>query len=647
MQTSSVRGAGRRACAAAAVGLALLGAALHRAAAREPPAVSVVSVTLPAATSVTIPPRVPAPGHAAPRVLLLHTYGPSRAVGPVFDNVFLDALQQLVPETDLSSETMETERAWPEGQPVTFRRYLQSKYTGREPDLIVAVGDAALVMARLVQPVLGNPRLLGISYTAGQFRPGDARVSGIEARLGYGDTMKLAWALRPGTREVIVVDGMLSSHGRIEAEVRDELGHLPVHVTYLRDRPLDEVVSAVRAAPEHAVVLFVRQRMLEAGRDVNPLVALRRVVQASAVPVFSVNGLHIGHGVVGGSVWDFETLGRRAAAMSAQLLSDAAPQALPLESVAHVPVVDWRQLQRWELAAQPLPPGTRQLFKPPSDWLAYRQFVVAGLVIFLVQCGLIGGLVVERVWRRRAEKKANHLRAELAHVARVAAMGELVASMAHELAQPLTGILSNAQAAERLLAGNRLTTTTLKDILGDIVDDDRRAVEVIGRVRELACKHVARHEQVDMEEVIQRVVKLLASDTFIRGAVIDVRVADQQLFVAGDRVQLQQLLMNLLLNALDAVATATPGDQRIAVAAHAPDLYTVEVSVRDNGPGLAPEVRPRIFEPFYTTKETGMGMGLSIARSVVEAHRGRLWAVETGHGGAEFRFTLPRDEAAA
>jgi two-component system, LuxR family, sensor kinase FixL len=263
-----------------------------------------------------------------------------------------------------------------------------------------------------------------------------------------------------------------------------------------------------------------------------------------------------------------------------------------------------------------------------------------------------GGVVVshtEITERKRAEVEAQRSRQELAHFTRVSTMGELTASLAHELNQPLTGILTNAQAARRFLEFTPPDLGEIRNILADIIDDDKRAAEVIQRLRDLLRKSEADFRRLDLNAVVRDVVKLLGSDTIIRNVVVSLDLGPEPPFVNGDPVQLQQVVLNLLLNAMEAVAERSDGDRTIVVRTQSIEVMrTVRVSVEDAGPGLRPGTEDLVFEPFYTTKPAGMGMGLAIARSIIEAHGGLIWAANSPVRGASLQFTLPlADERSA
>jgi len=243
--------------------------------------------------------------------------------------------------------------------------------------------------------------------------------------------------------------------------------------------------------------------------------------------------------------------------------------------------------------------------------------------------------------RRHAELEAQRMRGELAHVSRVSTMGALTASLAHQLNQPLTGVLTNAQAAQRFLQSPRPDLGEVRASLSDIVNDSRRARDVIVRVRELLSKSDGSREDVDLRSIVNDVVRVVTSDAIIRDAAIDLQLGVSPALVHGDRVQLQQVVLNLIVNALEAVADRPHGDRMVIVRCARTSDDSFDLAVIDSGPGFAPGDEETMFEAFHTTKRNGMGMGLSIARSIVEAHGGTIRAWNNTAGGATVCCTLP------
>ncbi len=243
--------------------------------------------------------------------------------------------------------------------------------------------------------------------------------------------------------------------------------------------------------------------------------------------------------------------------------------------------------------------------------------------------------------RKKAEFEGQQQRNELAHVNRVAALGELTSSIAHELNQPLAAIRNYASAALRFLSQSEPDLIKAKDALEGIVRDDRRAAEVISRVRELLRNKEPLHHPVQMNEVIQEVLAFVRSDVVLEGLTIETELAPELPVALGDRVQLQQVLLNLILNAADALNKVGPDLRKIVIKTESEGDGDVKVSVRDLGEGIDEGHREKLFEPFFTSKPNGMGMGLAISQRIIHAHGGSIRAENNPGGGATFSFTLP------
>ncbi len=246
--------------------------------------------------------------------------------------------------------------------------------------------------------------------------------------------------------------------------------------------------------------------------------------------------------------------------------------------------------------------------------------------------------------RKETELELTRQRAELAHNTRIATMGELAASLAHELNQPLTAILSNAQAALRFMAAKTPDLEEVRDILKEIVEDNGRATQIIRGMRALVKKEEVEFVAVDLESVIDDVMVLVHSDAVLQNVQIAFERNSDLPRVRGDRVQLQQVILNLLINAFNALKECPDSDRQVVVRVQREGAGMLRVTVRDCGVGLTGEMLDKIFLPFYTTRRDGLGMGLAICRSIVEAHGGRLWAENNSDRGATFYFTLLVDE---
>ena len=251
--------------------------------------------------------------------------------------------------------------------------------------------------------------------------------------------------------------------------------------------------------------------------------------------------------------------------------------------------------------------------------------------------------IVDISERKLAELEMARQRNALAHLSRVTTLGELSGSLAHELNQPLTAILSNAQAAQRFLANDDVDLNELREILNDIVAEDRRAGEIIRRLHVLfKKKEMPKHsDDIDINEVVQDVLKLMRTDLMNQNVTVNTEFARNLPAVTGDQIQLQQVLLNLVLNACEAMTDCDSSECRLLIASKLENGSAVRVSVTDRGGSIPEEKLEHVFEPFFTTKATGMGLGLSVCQTIIKAHRGKLWATNNADRGATFHFELP------
>jgi two-component system, LuxR family, sensor kinase FixL len=252
------------------------------------------------------------------------------------------------------------------------------------------------------------------------------------------------------------------------------------------------------------------------------------------------------------------------------------------------------------------------------------------------------GVAVDITKRKQAEEQTAHHRNEIAHLSRVTTLGELSGSIAHELSLPLSAILSNAQAAQRVLAHGGADLPEMREILNDIVSEDRRAGEVIQRLRQWLKKGEVQQHSLRINEVVEDVLKLIHGDLVNQHVTVDVEFGRNLPFVTGDPVQLQQVLLNLVVNACDAMTDCNAPTRRLLIRTEIGNgSSAVIVSVTDQGRRIPEEKMEQIFEAFFTTKEEGMGLGLSVCRTIITAHRGKLWATNNTDRGATFHFSLP------
>jgi signal transduction histidine kinase len=529
------------------------------------------------------------------------------------------------------SEFLDVARFPGEEEQQRQRDFFRDKYRERPPDLVIAVSGGALVFLAKHRTDLfaGVPivycRVAGDPHTD---HLSDAGIAEVPVPDSIAPTLEMMLRLHPDTRQVVVVSGTGPRDRQMADNFRQEMAAFGF--TWLTNFSMEELRGELSRVSDHTVVLYLTIFQDAAGKTLTPRQALDAFAPASRAPIYGCFA-YLGHGIVGRSMVTFEQIGRKAAQLGVRILAgEDAQAAIRSESYQSAPMVDWRQLQRWGINENRLPPGTILEFRQPSLWESYHWYIIAVGVAVAAQSVLITALLSQRARRRRAEIVAEQQQMNLAHASRLTMVGELTASIAHEIGQPLGAILSNAETAEILLQSKQPRLEEVQQILADIRKDDLRASEVIRRMRELLSKRELELKLIDLNTVTSDVLRLVDGESRRRGVEIEKQLADTLPVVRGDVIHLQQVILNLVLNAMEAMSES---NRRLTMRTTHDNQGNIEVAVEDSGPGIPPEQLPRLFDSFFTTKTHGMGLGLSIVRSIVEAHGG-------GSGGALLEAAL-------
>ena len=341
------------------------------------------------------------------RVLLLHQELGSRPFRARFNATFVDSIraESAVP-VDIYEETIEPERFGTADQPRLITSYLKEKYAGRPIDVLAVVGPRALDFARANRAIFGSPAIVGYAPRPGEFATAGDNVTGLQGGGWIRGNIDLALTLRPMTRRLVVIDGSINNSGEIQAQIeRQVTARNGLEVSYLRDLPLDKLLEQLSAIPEHSVVLLVRQTIRNETQDLDPFEGLSQIIRVSRAPVFTLQQEYVGRGVVGGFVWRFEDDARRMAAMAKQILAGATADDIPPGESTHARMLDWRQLQRWNIDEGLVPGGSFVLHQPQSFFEDHWEYVIGGVLVFTAQIALIISLLAQRVRRRRAEEE--------------------------------------------------------------------------------------------------------------------------------------------------------------------------------------------------------------------------------------------------
>jgi len=596
-------------------------------------------------------PQPSAEGRHQPGILMLNVDDVSRPWVNMIADGFREAALRLSEQPVLYFESLDAVRFEEPEFLGRQRDWLRFKYRNVSIDMVVTIGEESL---RFLSHQHGEPwpdaavLYMEVGGVSAESRAGLSRATGVIFEDQFPAALHVIKKILPDTERVAIVTGasdveVARFSGFPDKVRRTNLGLEPL---VLGGLPIADIVKRVGSLPPHTAVFMLAPVVDAKGQVLSPTRPCELISPVANGPTFTMGRQDVGCGVVGGLVRNWNIVGR--------ILAEEAMARLrggPVQDVVHVPmsrfsslVFDARQLDRWKIPESRLPAGSVVEYRRPSLWRDYRKQTLAVLGVIALQTALIVGLVFEHRRRRRAEVEARRHFTTMAHLDRRAAMGQLTASLAHELNQPLGAILRNAEAASMVLASGEPKLSEVKEIVEDIRRDDKRAAAVIRRLRALLQKHELEMELLDMNEVAQESVAVAAPDASARHVSLELELCNPPGVVHGDRVHLQQALLNLMLNGLEALAQMPPNLRKLTIRT-ACGPGSVDVSVSDNGPGIAPDVAPHIFEPFFSTKTEsgGMGLGLSITRSIIEAHGGTLTAHNNdGHGGATVRFSLPQ-----
>jgi signal transduction histidine kinase len=584
------------------------------------------------------------------RVLILNALDPYL---PAFLAIDSAMRASLVSETGrrivLFSEPLDAQRFAVEPLEPELLALLTKKYRALPIDVVVTVTKPAFdFYLRHGKQLWPGARLVfhGLPDPGNELPTVPPNAIGLVNRDDFGGTLDLARRLQPNARRILVISGVSPLDLELEQRARQAVPNVAgaAAVEFLTGWPLAELVDRLATEPADTIVLYLTQFRDRDGRPYLPREVLRAMSNVSAAPIYGLFETYVGAGVAAGSMEFYEDRGR----LVGQLVREVVAGKSPTPAVSRVPsrcVADARALQRWSLDEQHLPSGCEVRFADRPLWRQYLWQIALALSILVGQSLLIVALFAQRRRRRLAEAESQARLSAMTHMNRSVAMGGLAASIAHELNQPLGAIYNNAGAAQILIKADSPNMNEVAEILNDIKLDDKRASEVLERIRNMLRKTAASVEELDLNEAIAETVKLLAAEASAKGVSLSTEFEPGLPNVRADRVQVQQVILNLALNAMEAMHDQPAEKPQVVIRSRRINDKQAEVSVTDSGAGIDAAMLPRIFDAFVTSKASGMGLGLSISRTIIEALGGQLSAANLPEGGATFRFTLPFGKA--
>ncbi|MGA7778821.1 MAG: ATP-binding protein [Paraburkholderia sp.] len=526
----------------------------------------------------------------------------------------------------------------------SFLALMKRKYEHKQVDVVVGLGDFALDFTKRYHDEIWPDVPVVISSVSDtrqkDIPPGFAYVP---VHVDLDGTLALAEALQPNARRLVVVSGAAKSDLVLAQRTADlaragQYRHRAVDVWSGLTVP--ELQQRLAALDRDTAVLYTTMYRDRNGRTFFPYEVIAPMAMSSGAPIYGWYPTYLGHGLAAGSVINFEDNGRITGALASSILLGTAPRqgATASGSTSHC-VADVGVLAKLGLQAAVLPEGCQLIDEPPSLWREHQGIVLIAVAVVLLQALTIAALLWQRRHRQIAEDQAALRLAELARATRFALAGELSASIAHEVGQPLGAILSNADTAGIILK-DEPEVSELHSILADIRRDALRANQVVQRLRALLQKHTPTLDPLDLNSAFDDALSLLGLEARRRRIVIESHQVAEDAHVLGDRVQLQQVLLNLAINAMDAMEDTLPANRILSVSTRAAG-QGYELIVADRGHGIPAAAVARLFDSLYTTKPHGMGLGLSIVRTIVVAHGGHVSAAAREGGGSLFTVWLP------
>jgi signal transduction histidine kinase len=403
------------------------------------------------------------------------------------------------------------------------------------------------------------------------------------------------------------------------------------------------LLQNVAHLPAHSAIFWELMIVDAAGVVHEGNAPLARVHAVANAPMFSYDESFFGREIVGGPLLQVADTSRQAAAVAVRILGGERASDIKIPPVQFgPPMFDWRQMQRWGISEHALPPGSEIHFRDPTVWDRYRLHILAICAVLVMQGALIAWLIYEHLRRRIAEAESLQRMNDLARINRFATAGELSASIAHEIRQPLAAIAAAGYTGLNWLKHKTPNVEEACSALQAVVDESHRADHVIEGMRAVFRREAAVRVEVDLNRLVQQVLLLTARVIKSNDIVLQTALTGEPIpLVMADPVQLQQVILNLIMNAVEAMAASDDATKTLRIETGTDQAGRVFLTVEDSGPGFDAKVADNLFKPFVTTKPNGMGMGLSICKTIIGQHGGELSASAVKPQGVMFRIVLP------
>ncbi|SAK75482.1 ATPase [Caballeronia temeraria] len=527
-----------------------------------------------------------------------------------------------------------------------FLALLKKKYENKRIDLVIGIADFALEFTtRYHKDIWPKASILITSIDESRVARMPPDFAYIAWHFDADNTIALAEALQPQATHLVIVAGSSAFDdftARLAEQTARSRRSRKWDVNVWSGLTLKELQTRLGDLdPFAAAVLYTTMYRDREGRTFFPFEVVAPIARASRAPIYGWYPTYLNQGLLGGAVISYEDNGRRAGELAASiLLGKVSPHGATLPTERSHCIVDRGQADRLAVRPSLIPEDCEQLNVPRSLWNQYRGTVLFVAAVVALQALTIAALLWQHRKRRVAEEAATVRANELARAARISSAGELSASIAHEVGQPLGAILSNADAAGFILEHREPEVLELQQILADVRRDAVRASQVVQRLRDLLRKQPVEFAELNLNLTVDETLTLLAPEARRRRIAIQSELGTACPGIVGDRVQLQQVLLNLSVNAMDAMHETENSKRILTIMTQSAD-HGVKLTVADRGHGIPEAMRSKLFDSFFTTKAHGMGLGLSIARTIVESHGGTITSQSREGGGSAFLVWLP------
>jgi signal transduction histidine kinase len=473
----------------------------------------------------------------------------------------------------------------------------------------------------------------------------DTNTFTIRMKLDVKKSLRAAFNLFPDRTNVFVLSGVAPADSYFMSVAREasksfETTH---KFTFFSGLPIDSVLKILQNIPVNSMVIIPSYMKDINNTPMSSSLFISAISNQNRVPVFTLSDNFIKRGGIGGFVFSFFKVGNEVREVSLEILDGKPLKDIKVNEDFYQQMYDWKQLKKWNLEKSSLIPSDSIFYNKEFNFISeYRWRLLFVLLFIILETILI--VFLYRANRRQKEfvrqkAETEKLYRELIRDERLLRMAELTGSLSHELNQPLTAILYSAQAGKRFLDSGKLDQAQAKEIFDNIIEDDKRAGGIISGVRSLMKSETREKEIFILQDTIQDTINIYHTEALQQNIQIRYSQQDKPILVSGDRIQLQQVLLNLFSNAARAMQN-TAAENKIIEIKQQVNHNSVAVSVRDNGTGISAEIIDKIFRPFTSNHKSGLGIGLSISRSIIERHGGTIKAENIEGGGAEFSFTL-------